>query len=235
MKENVAFLALLSLFALLPGSVEAQTISPVIAEYQGSGSGSFQIINDTLQPFTVVLKPMSFSVDPNGQPLYRALDPEVSIEFSAKSFRVPPHRQYSVYYRTKSARTPTWFTIYASVVSNTKANGMSVVIDLPHTVYLLSKQSLSASDVVFRSAGLSSKSRKISAVVENTSGTFERVGEVEVSSAAGKQVYAGFPFFPGQRRVLNLDWNREDAPRQIELKFKKFKVEQSLAVGASPP
>jgi hypothetical protein len=36
---------------------------------------------------------------------------------STTSFRVPPGRQFTVFYKTSGAHTPSWFTIYASVIS----------------------------------------------------------------------------------------------------------------------
>ncbi len=217
--------------ALSPNASPCQTISPVISEYQGHAEGSFQIRNDTLQPFTVVLKPMSFSVYSNGEPTYRPLDADVHLDLSAKSFRVAPKRQYTVFYKASDTHTPTWFTIYASVISNAHAGSMNIVLDLPHTVYLLDRETPSANDIVFRpAAGKQTSNNKLSVVVENKSPEFTRVSEIEVSSATDKQTYPGFAFFPGQSRVLQLDWAKPDPPKNIELRFKKF-----TAVHALPP
>ena len=46
--------------------------------------------------------------------------------------------------------------------------------------------------------------RQIVAEVENHSNTFSRVRDVQVTSANGKQSFAGFPLFPGQRRLIEL-------------------------------
>src|ERR1700743_1166171 len=122
---QIALLAAAMAFA--PKAARCQTISPVISEYQGHADGSFQIRNDTLQPFTVVLKPMSFSVDSNGEPTYRPLDLDVHLDLSAKSFRVAPKRQYTVFYKASDLHTPTWFTIYASVITNAHVGAMNLV------------------------------------------------------------------------------------------------------------
>ena len=231
MRTRYRIALLTVLFAIAPKVLRCQTISPVISEYQGHADGSFQIRNDTLQPFTVVLKPMSFSVDSNGEPTYRPLDADVHLDLSAKSFRVAPKRQYTVFYKANDAHTPTWFTIYASIISNAHAGSMNIVLDLPHTVYLLDRETPSANDIVFHPAAEKEPSnRKLSVVVENKSPDFARVSEVEVSSATDKQTYPGFAFFPGQSRVLQLDWTKSDPPKNIELHFKKF-----TAVHALPP
>jgi hypothetical protein len=236
MRTRYQIAVLIAALSITPSVARCQTISPVISEYQGHADGSFQIRNDTLQPFTVVLKPMSFSVDSNGEPAYRALDADVHLDLSAKSFRVAPKRQYTVFYKASDAHTPTWFTIYASIISNARAGSMNIVLDLPHTVYLLDRETPSVDDIVFHPAAEKEPSNnKLSVVVENKSSEFTRVSEIEVSSATDKEIYPGFAFFPGQSRVLQLDWTKPDPPKTIELHFKKFKAIHALPpVGTSP-
>jgi hypothetical protein len=222
--------------AIAPMAAVCQTISPVISEYQGHADGSFQIRNDTLQPFTVVLKPMSFSVDSNGEPIYRPLDPDVRLDLSAKSFRVAPKRQYTVFYKATGLHTPTWFTIYASIISNAHVGAMNLVIDLPHTVYLLDREAPSVNDIVFHPAEQGdATAKKVSVVVENKSMQFTRVSEIEVSSGTEKQTYPGFAFFPGQSRILHLDWTKSDPPKNIELRFKKFNAVHALPPDGTTP
>jgi hypothetical protein len=236
MDKTLQAVLLAAAIALTPAAARCQTISPVISEYQGHADGSFQIRNDTLQPFTVVLKPMSFTVDSNGEPTYRSLDTDVHLDLSAKSFRVAPRRQYTVFYKASGAHTPTWFTIYASVISNARAGSMNIVLDLPHTVYLLDRETPSVNDIVFRpDAEKNAATNKLSVVVENKSPEFTRVSEIEVSSATDKQTYPGFAFFPGQRRVLHLDWTKPGPPRNIELHFKKFNAVHALPPDGTSP
>lgn len=227
---------LLFLLPLASPAARGQTISPVIAEYRGAhAQGAFQIRNDTLSPFTVVLRPMSFSVNSKGQPKYRPLDSDISLQISANSFRVPPHRQFTVYYRVRATRIPAWFTIYAAIVPRTKPHGLNLVIELPHTVYLLNKKPLALNDVLFQNAEVNPATDQVSAVVKNTSDIFGRVNEIEVSSNSAKQIYAGFPLFPGQQRVIDLHWSKKGNPRKIQLKFSKFRLDHTVRVyGASP-
>jgi hypothetical protein len=233
MNYQTALLA--AMLAIVPATARCQTISPVISEYQGHADGSFEIRNDTLQPFTVVLRPMSFSVDSSGEPTYRPLDANVHLDLSVKSFRVAPRRQYIVFYKASGVHTPTWFTIYASIVPNARAGAMNIVLDLPHTVYLLNRETPSLNDIVFRPAAEKDTANRVSVVVENKSSEFTRVSEIEVSSSSEKQTYPGFAFFPGQSRILHLDWNKTDSPRSIELRFKKFNATHALPPdGASP-
>jgi hypothetical protein len=179
---------------------------------------------------------MSFSVDSNGEPTYRPLDLDVRLDLSAKSFRVAPKRQYTVFYKATGQHTPTWFTIYASVISNAHVGAMNLVIDLPHTVYLLDREGPSVNDIVFHpSAERETSGNKVSVVVENKSSEFTRVSEIEVSSGGEKQTYPGFAFFPGQSRTLHLDWTKSDPPKSIELRFKKFNAVHALPPDGTSP
>jgi hypothetical protein len=235
MRETLKVVFFAAALAVTPLAARCQTISPVISEYQGHADGSFQIRNDTLQPFTVVLKPMSFSVDSNGEPTYRPLDPDVQLDLSAKSFRVAPRRQYTVFYKASGAHTPTWFTIYASIISNARAGSMNIVLDLPHTVYLLDRETPTANDIVFRPSDQQAPNHQVSVIVENKSSQFTRVSEVELSSPTEKQTYPGFAFFPGQSRILHLDWTKPDPPKNIELRFKKFSAAHALPPDGTTP
>lgn len=225
------------LFLILgPRPARGQTISPVIAEYRGAqAEGAFQIRNETLSPFTVILRPMSFSVNRDGRAVYRALDPDISLQLSTNSFRLLPRRRFTVYYRVRTAHVPVWFTIYAAIVPQTKAGRMNLVIELPHTVYLLNKKPLSGNNVVCQSAELDRATGQVSAVVENSSTKFGRVNRIEIFSKSAKQVYAGFPLFPGQRRVIHLRWKKKGRPRKIQLKFSHFQVDRAVLVHRASP
>ena len=220
---------MLCLLFLAPG-LAAQTISPVIVEYHEKAAGRFQIHNDTDFPLTVVLEPQSFTVDSGGKPTFADLSSDIHLELSTTSFRVGPKQDYYVFYKATADKLPSWFCIYASVAGARTMDGVQVRIELPHTVYLLGKTPGQASDIAWVQAVSTSDSPKpkIEAAVENHGADVTRVREVDVTSASGKQVYEGFPLFPGQRRDINLEWDQPGTPQHIELKFEHFKTETDL-------
>jgi hypothetical protein len=222
--------AIFLLLLLYPSAaLQAQSISPVIVEYQGKARGSFELKNDTLFPFSVVLEPLSFSVDADGNPRYRRLDPEIRVRCSATSFRIPPKQSYTVYYEANAEQLPTWFTIYATIASGTVSQqGVRVALRLPHTVYLLPKKKFDRGSVVFLRAESIPRQKKVELELQNSGEQFARVQEVELDSASGKKTYSGFPFFPGQRRKLELDWDKAAGPSRVVLKFDKFKVSAAI-------
>lgn len=227
------FLCFTYLWLAIGAVAAGQTISPVIVEYREKARGSFQITNDTFVPISVVLEPRSFSVDGQGNPTYRALDPNIRVELSATSFRVGPQQSYSVVYKAESDQLPNWFTIYATITGPQTTSGLKLVIELPHTVYLLTRKPLAREAVVLlREPSLKDK-QQIEAEIENRGREFSRVREIEVVSDAGKQQYAGFPLFPGQKRSVQLQWEQKGEPQLLVLKFDHFKVESP--VHCSPP
>jgi hypothetical protein len=219
----------LCLFFLAP-ALAAQTISPVIVEYKEKAAGRFQIHNDTDFPLTVVLEPHSFTVDSAGKPTFLELSPEIHLELSNMSFRVGPKQDYYVFYKASADKLPSWFCIYANITGPHTQEGIQVRLELPHTVYLLGKKPGEASDIAWVQADTTSDSPKpkIEAAVENHGVDVTRVREVDVTSDSGKQIYEGFPLFPGQRRQIDLEWQQAGIPNHIELKFEHFKTETDL-------
>jgi hypothetical protein len=223
------FLALVCLF-FFARSAPSQTISPVIVEYTDKADGKFQLYNDGDLPLTVVVEPHSFTVDSTGMATFRKLDPEIHVELSTTSFRLAPKQTYYVFYKATTETYPNWFTIYATISGTTTPTGLKLALELPHTVYLLGHKSLDQSKVTWNKAELAVQGgkRRISAQVENHGADYGRVQEVEVISSSGKQIFAGFPLFPGQRRDIEFDWDQPGTPKEIVLKFPHFKIESKL-------
>jgi hypothetical protein len=212
----------------------AQTISPVIVEYAQKADGRFQLYNDADIPLTVVIEPHSFSVDSTGKATFRRLDSGIHVQLSTTSFRLAPKQTYYVFYKATTETYPNWFCIYATVTGPTTPTGLKLALELPHTVYLVGRKSLDQSQVSWGRADVSTTGDKrvITAEIENHGNEFSRVQEVEVSSSAGKQTFAGFPLFPGQRRSIELDWDQPGVPQHIVLKFAHFKLESGLKSSA---
>lgn len=221
MSRKMSLLVLLILVAGI--EARAQTISPVIVEYQGKASGRFQVMNDSDVPLAVVLEPESFKVDSQGQPTFFPLDPNVHLELSTTSFRLAAHQTYIVFYKASAASLPAWFTIYATITGKRTTQGIELAIHLPHTVYLLGKTPLESRAVVWDKATFLATENKIEGQVSNVGPDYGRVVEVTVTAASGKkEQYTGFPLFPGQHRHFELPWKSSGVPQSIELKFHHF-------------
>lgn len=223
----------------------AQTVRPLINELGNPAKGRVEYVNDTLTPLNVVLEPKSFTVSETGEISYRPLDPDVHLKLSTTSFRVQPQQTYYVFYEASSPKSPTWFVIYASFSGYTfrTAQGMNVRLQLPHTVYLLPKQSAEQPEIHINRAELHPADNKVLLEVENKGDNFGRVLETQLVYAKKKQEAPGFPLFPHSKRILEVALEEkaegENVPVDVALHFQKFKVEEKLqrssAVAAAAP
>lgn len=225
----VGILAAMLTLAALP--LRAQTVRPLIAELGNPAKGRIEYVNDSLTPLNVVLEAKSFSVSETGEMSYRPLDPSVHLRLSVTSFRLQPQQSYYVFYEAKTDAAPAWFVIYAafSGFAFRTQQGMSVRLELPHTVYLLPKQSLQKSDVQVDKLEFNQAQKKLVLEVENTGNNFGRVQETVVAFGKKKQEAPGFPVFPHSKRLLEISLEQEpSSPTGVVLQFPSFKIEEQL-------
>src|SRR6266498_4507497 len=219
---------------VLGAVVSAQTVRPVINELGNPAKGRVEYINDGLTPLNVVLEAKSFTVSETGEISYRPLDPSIHLKLSTTSFRIQPQQTYYVFYEASSPQSPSWFVIYAnfSGFPFRTAQGMNVRLQLPHTVYLLPKQSVDKSEVRVARAELSPSDNKGLLEVENTGNNFGRILETQLVYSRKRQEAPGFPIFPHSKRILEVPLEEkaegENVPVSVMLQFQNFKVEQKL-------
>jgi hypothetical protein len=218
-------LALLS----LGSCVSAQTVQPVISEYKLKAEGKFALTNNTLLPMAVVLEPKSFSITPDGNGVFRPLDPDIHVELSSMSFRLEPKQTYYVFYKAKADKLPAWFTVYSTFSSLRHSSGLDVRILLPHTVYLYPKEPLQEKDVHVNHATYLTKSGKMVCDLQNDGGLLGRVQEVRVTSAHESATAAGFPLLPGGQRHIEVSWNGKEPPQMLLFRFEHFTLKQPLS------
>jgi hypothetical protein len=210
--------------------VRAQTVRPLIAELGNPAKGRVEYVNDSLTPLNVVLSAKSFTVSETGEISYRPLDPEIHLKLSTTSFRIQPQQSFYVFYEASSQASPSWFVIYAafSGFAFRTQQGMSVRLELPHTVYLLPKQSVDKSQVRVTRAEYQPDSKAVLVEVENTGDYFGRVQQTFVAAHKKKQEAPGFPLFPHSRRRLEVALEGIENPDHVILDFPNFKVEEKL-------
>ena len=226
-------------------NAHAQTVRPVINELGNPAKGHVEYINDGLVPLNVVLEAKSFTVSETGDISYRPLDTNIHLKLSATSFRIQPQQTYYVYYEATSPQSPSWFVLYAafSGFAFRTSQGMNVKLELPHTVYLLPKQSVEKNEVHVVRAELDAASNKVTLEVENTGNNFGRILQTFLLYSKKKQEAPGFPIFPHCKRILEVPLDQkaegENVPIDVSFNFEKFKVEQKLqrvpAVAESSP
>jgi hypothetical protein len=211
-------------------AAQAQTVRPLIDEMGNPAKGRIEYVNDSLTPLNVVLEAKSFSVGETGEISYRALDANIHLKLSATSFRIQPQQTYYVFYEASTESAPAWFVVYAifSGFPFRTAQGMNVQLQLPHTVYLLPKQSLEKDDIHISRAEFDPDNKQIVLEVENSGDNFGRVLQTHLSFARKKEEAPGFPVFPHSRRIVEVPIESKEPPDELALEFEKFKVEQKL-------
>jgi len=209
----------------------AQTVSPVIVEYKGKAGGQIALVNNTLAPLAVVLEPKSFSITPDGNGVYRPLDPNIQVKVSSTSFRIEPGQTYYVFYSATSDKLPAWFTVYCVFSKVQHTAGLDVRILLPHTVYIYPKKQPANVEVRVKQAVYSAQSGRVECDLENNTPDLTRVQEVRLKSGTKSETAAGFPLLPGSRRHLELSWSEKEPPQTIVLQFAHSTLKQPISTG----
>lgn len=212
----------------------AQTVRPLISELGNPAKGRVEYVNESDTPLNVVLFAKSFSVSETGDISYRPLDSDIHLKLSSSSFRIQPHDSYYIFYEAKTDASIGWFVIYAafSGYGFRAQNGMNVRLELPHTVYLLPKESLDRSQVKITKTQFDPATHKMMIEVENTGDYFGRAMQTVVSEGRTRKDGPGFPLFPRSKRLLEFPVDGIEHPEAVVVDFQRFKLEERL--GATP-
>ena len=208
---------------------QAQTIRPLVGEYQTKAAGRIELVNDGDRPLTVVVEPRGFSVDAAGEIRDEPLPATVRVRLSAMTLRVPPRQTRFVFYEAEAGTAPAWFVLYAvfSGYQPRDFNGLNVQLELPHLVYILPRERWKAEDISV--AAELDRARNVLVVdVRNQGALFGRISELELEGSTSTRV-PGFALFPGGLRRLELPWTADEQPRAVKVKSSTFSVERPLS------
>ena len=213
-----------------PNAASAQTIRPLVSEFQREARGRVEVVNDSDQPLTVVIEPRGFSLTESGELRDEPLPAGINVKLSAMSFRLPPRQSRFVFYEASAEQAPAWFILFANFTGypSRSFSGLNVQLELPHVVYILPRERWKADDLVVSSIGVEKESGMLRLVVENRGPHFGRIAELEVEGPRQKGTVSGFPLFPGGRRLVEVAGNGDEAPEAIVLKTGEFSFKRKL-------
>ena len=122
---------------------------------------------------------------------------------------------------------PAWFVLYANIGGYHKSStGMNIRLDLPHTVYLLPKQSAAKADIAIKFLGLSADKSHLRFSVSNSGPLFGRAMATELKSKRGATESIGFPMFPHYTRIVEMACKGDQSGSVFGLRMRGFKVEE---------
>jgi hypothetical protein len=230
LRQGRLILALGAVPLFPPAVLPAQSVSPPIAEYQERARSSMQLANASIFPLTVVLDVSGFDVTEDGEVVASPLDTaRVRIKLSSTSFRIAPRSTYTVFYEARTDSLPAWFVISAAMSGARTDNGLNLRIILPHVVYLNQKQPLRKAEVVVRRMELDPATKTARVQLENLSPHLGRVLELSLLNGKGQSRSGGaFPLLPNHRRWARVDWDLEQPPERVTLRFAKFAIDTTL-------
>ncbi len=212
----------------LPAPLRAQSVRPIIAEYKRKAQGRFEVVNSTLSPFNVILEPKSFSISVDGEGVFRPLDRSIHLKLSAMSFHLPPQQSRYVFYEARADALPAWFVIYANFTALPPRRGISIQVELPHTVYMVQPTPLENTDVHVEEAEFLPSKHRVELEVDNNSERLGRALEVGAGSKRSKKVSSGFPLLPHSRRRVEIEWDSSDPPEVFWVRFARFTLREPL-------
>jgi hypothetical protein len=230
MSRSGAWAVLAALCGLAP-SLQAQSVSPPIAEYQERARSSFQLQNPSIFPVTVVLEVRGFNITDLGEVQDVPLDTNrVHVRLSEMSFRIQPRGTRTIFYEATSDSLPTWFNILSAISGTKTESGLNVRILLPHVVYLNQKQPLGKPDVIVRRFEIDPSAQKARIQLENPSPRLGRIQQVTISSeGSASPPSGGFPLLPHRRRWVEVPWTAAALPERLVLRFSRFTLDTVLS------
>lgn len=215
---------------LYASAAGAQTIRPLIAEFQREARGRVELVNDSDRPLNVIVEPRGFSVDDKGEMQDEPLPSHVHVKLSAMSFRLPPRQSRFVFYEATTDRAPAWFVLYANLTGfpTRGVTNLNVQLELPHIVYILPRDQWKNGDLRVRDIDVRRETGTLLLTVENNGQAFGRIAGLRVQGARQRVNVPGFPLFPGGRRRIEIEWKPDDEPETAVVDARSFSFEQKL-------
>lgn len=210
--------------------LEAQSVSPPVAEYQERARSSYQLQNASIFPITVVLEVRGFTINEQGDVVDVPLDTgRVHVKLSEMSFRLPPRGTHTVFYEATSDSLPAWFNILSAMTGAKTESGLNVRILLPHVVYLNQKQPLRKEQVAIRALEFDSGAKKARVLLENLGPNLGRVHQLAVAGTRQTSEPAGgFPLLPHSRRWNEVSWAGATPPTRVILRLSRFTIDTTV-------
>lgn len=136
MKALRWFVFIILALAFLAYAASAQTVSPIVGEFnKAHAKGGFVATNNALIPQVVTVRPYSFSVK-NGQTEFRDLDSTVHVKLSESSAKVPSRAPHSFDYDIICDKSPCAVAFITTFAGQHVTEAIKLEIKIPVTAYV---------------------------------------------------------------------------------------------------
>ena len=224
MRTAQRWFAILAMVIASAVTMAAQSVRPSVVEYTGATEGQYEVVNDSLLPVFVTVEAKSFTIDKDGVAKFTPLSPSIHLQISETSLRVPPHGKRTVFYKASADVYPAWFCVYSSFSGLPRRGSVNIAVDMPHTVYLLSKQDAKQGDIAMTELHI--EGGELRGVVRNRGGNMFRLLSLQWADAKGHKTEAGgFPLLPGGERELHIALPANAKPQHIYGKLNHLAVD----------
>lgn len=221
--------------ALSGSAAIAQSIDPPLAIYEGRARSSVTIENPTLFPLAYVIELRQFTVACNGDLTFMPLDSsKIHVRLSSMSGRLGAKQKTRVFYEASADSVPAWFSIVVAFMPARAAAGLSIRLELPHTVYLMQRARVLADDVTVSTPVYDSVTKTVRVHVENHSSRLTRIVDLSLVSVAGRaHSVEACPLFPRSARDFEFPWGEVTRPARTVVRFPDFEIARDML--SSPP
>ena len=212
----------------------AQSIDPPLAIYEAKARSSVMIENPTLFPMAYVVELRQFDIACNGDLTFRALDTaKIHLRLSSMSGRLGAKQRTRLFYEASADSLPAWFSIVVAFMPARPTAGLSIRLELPHTVYLMQRPRVLADDVTVSAPIYDSVAKVVRVHVENHSSRLTRIVDLSLVSVAGRaRSVEACPLFPRSARDFEFPWSDPARPAKTIVRFPDFEFSRDFL---SPP
>ncbi len=194
----------------------------------GTARGKIELVNNSFKSISVTLEPRSFQVTEDGDGVFGPLSPGIHLKLSAMSVRIPPQQSRFVFYEVHADTLPAWCVIYSVFAEHPPDSSLNLEISLPHTIYLLQKQSLQRQDVRVESFVYDPAAHHAVVMIVNHSVNLGRVVEWQMKGSHSQDSGPGFPLLPGNRRRLEMAWKGPTLRQTLLVRFQHFTLKEAI-------
>jgi hypothetical protein len=201
--------------------IQAQQMSPVIAEFNNIAHGAIQVTNNGDTVKTVSCQARGFDPDEHGRPQMRTLDPAMHVRVTSEKVVLAPKASRQISFDANPEVAPAWFLMTCTFMPVERSNGLTVAMALSSVVIIHGGQ-FDTHDVAVSAKRVNDK---VDVEIKNSGAGMARVNSGEIVGHKKEADMGTFLLFPHQRRLAEVDWKETAQPETVRIQIGKQHLE----------